>query len=847
MSTLVNLTIDGKECTAKEGEVILNVARANDLFIPAICYQTKCSPTLACRLCLVEADGKQVYSCNAKVKEGMNITTKTPNIEKERRSIMEVYDVNHPLQCGVCDQSGECELQNYSLYMKVDEQHYSVKDVPRPTAHWGVMNYDPGLCIVCEKCVTVCKDMIGSSALSTVKRGADALSAEYKASMPKDAYAMWNKLNKSLIGFEADKCIDCGECIAVCPVGALVSSDFQYKSNAWELTRIPASNPFSSDCSLMYYEVKHTNIVKNKEQSIYRVKNDAHYTSLSGAARFGFDYLNRAQKDEEEFTKAVETLKNSDTILFNSYITNEEAKILQLLKEKLGLKLINKDALEFKNFMQSYSKVTGKSFYNGKVEDIHNSNFVVSVGSFLKSDAPTVKYAFNNSVTINKGAGLYFHCMGDKHIEGFGKKGKNIETVANKPFSEDAVLYFILDQFATNLPENIEEYLASFREQRTKTVEETIKEKVVEVVVDEETGESKEVTKMVPKKVSTEVEYTYTTLLDKIGADETLLETLTDMLLKKDTFSIIIGEDCIKHPNANKIAQLAGLVEKYTNFKVIVPPTQTNTLGVSQLCDLDEVISGKTFGYNQKADYEISALGDGNLDMPPLNQQEGTFVNIDKNVVPTNAAIRYDGYTLNDIANEILEYKAQYTIDYTQEIFNGIKFDDLDNHFTNDRVEHRGYSIDSQGEIQEGVDIDDLDQHFTDEKMEDEGIGTNIDELKVQHIVIDSNFHTLEIQENEYIIYAGNTINQFNEFTAAARQLQKEVVALYVSETLKTKLEIEEGDKIEIKANNHLLTLDVKVDKDLIGEISYIPTFDKNINTKALFTNRLEKAILRKV
>ena len=294
MSNKITVNINGKQCEAVEGEYILNVARANDIFVPAICYLTRCSPTLACRLCLVEADGKQVYACNAKVKDGVNITTTTPNIEKERRAIMEVYDVNHPLQCGVCDQSGECELQNYTLYMGVDQQNYAVKDVHRPTTNWGVMDYDPGLCIVCEKCVTVCKDMIGSNALSTVKRGADALDKQYKANMPKDAYAMWNKLNKNLIGFDEQKCIDCGECISVCPVGALVSSDFKYSSNAWELEKIPASNPFSSDCSLMYYEVKHTSIEKNQEKKIYRVTNDSHYTSLSGAARFGFDYSNKA-------------------------------------------------------------------------------------------------------------------------------------------------------------------------------------------------------------------------------------------------------------------------------------------------------------------------------------------------------------------------------------------------------------------------------------------------------------------------------------------------------------------------------------------------------------------------
>jgi NADH-quinone oxidoreductase subunit G len=816
MSNIVNVIIDGLECAAKEGDSILNVARANDKFIPALCYQTKCSPTLACRLCLVESDGKQVYSCNTKVKENMNITTSTPSIEKERKTIMEVYDVNHPLQCGVCDQSGECDLQNYSLYMKVDAQNYAIKDVPRPTAHWGVMNYDPGLCIVCEKCVTVCKDMIGASALSTVKRGADPISAQYKANMPKDAYAMWNKLNKNLIGFEEDDCIDCGECIAVCPVGALVSHDFQYKSNSWELIKIPASNPYSSDCSLMYYEVKHTSIENNKEQTIYRVTNDSHYTSLSGAARFGFDYVNRAQKDEIAFKKTVEAVKNADSFLFNSYITNEEAKILQLLKEKLGLKLINRDALQFENFMNDYSKVTGKSLYNGKVEDIHNSNFIVSVGSFLKSDAPTVQYAFNNAITINKGAGLYFHSMGDKHIEGFGKKGKTIETIENKPFSEDAVLYFILDQFGTDLPSEIQEYLESQREIRTKTVIETVKESVVETVVDEETGESKEVTKVVPKKVPTEVEYTYTKLLDLIGASEVLLETITTMLAKKDSFSIIIGEDCITHPQATKIATLAGLIEKHTNFKVIVTPTQTNTLGVSQLCELDEISMGKTVGYNVTADFSLSALGDGDIDMPPLNQQEGTFVNIDKNLVPTNAAIRYDGYTLNDIANEILEYKAVNTIDYTSEIFEGVKFDDLENHFTNDSVEHRGYTI-------------------------------KILNVPTEESKLSTDITTLKIADNEYIIYKGNPINQFNEFTGKAKLLQKEGVALYISDSTQKKLEVEDNTKIKITANNTTITLNVMLDKDLVGDISYVPTFDKNIDTKSLFKNRFEKANLRKV
>lgn len=262
---LVSLVIDGKTCTAKEGEYILNVARANGIFIPAICYLTRCSPTLACRICLVEADGKRVYACNAKAKDGMNVVVSNEEILEERKAIMQVYDVNHPLQCGVCDQSGSCELQNYTLEIGVDEQPYKIADTQRESANWSsVLHYDPALCIVCERCVTVCKDMIGDSALTTGHRGGEGLDKELKDTMPKDAYSMWNKLQKSVIvpSNETDQtnCSDCGEFIAVCPVGALVSRDFVYTTNSWELTRIPATCAHCSSGCQIYYETKPSGI-----------------------------------------------------------------------------------------------------------------------------------------------------------------------------------------------------------------------------------------------------------------------------------------------------------------------------------------------------------------------------------------------------------------------------------------------------------------------------------------------------------------------------------------------------------------------------------------------------------
>lgn len=819
MSDMITLTIDGKSVQAKDGESILNVARANNVFVPAVCYLTRCSPTLACRLCLVEADGKQVYGCNTKVKADMNISTVTENIAKERRAIMEVYDVNHPLQCGVCDQSGECELQNYSLYMKVDSQNYSIKDIHRPVQHWGVMNYDPALCIVCEKCVTVCEDMVGSNALSTVKRDSDNIDKVFKDEMPKDAYAMWNKLNKSLIGYDADACTSCGECISACPVGALVSSDFQYVSNAWELKKVPAANPHSSDCAFMYYEIKHESIDNHATKKIYRVTNEAHYSTLNGAGRFAYDFENKVQsKDTEAFKKAIHAFKEAKNIKFNSYITNEEALILQKIANFTGAKLVNEDARRYKEFLNNYSKTSGKTLYSSKLADVHNSNFVISVGSYLKSDLPNARYAFNNSVVMNKGAGLYFHPIGDPVMEKIGKKGKTTEFIYHAPMAEEAILYFILYKFAKELPENVQSYIDSFRQTKTKTVIEEVKETVVEIVVDETTGEEKEVKKVVANKVSKEVSYEYTSLVEVFGKDEKFLDLIDEMLAKKDSFSLMVGEDLITHPNAQNLAKLCGLIDRCTQFNVVIIPTQTNTLGIAQICTLSSEVPGYSVGYNTKADFELSALGDGDLDIPALNQQEGTFTNIDKKVIPTNAAIGFNGYTLNEIANEILNDDVEYTIEYTSKLplekgFKAIEFDDLPNRFGNDQVEYRGYDLDSN-------------------------------DVEINDSITLINAEKIALSDDEILIYKANPINQFNEFTAISHEFKDGLQdGIFFSKSAFEKLELNEGDKVKVNANNQELVLNAFVDIQIDGNISYVSTFMKNSPSNVLFnTYRFNKA-----
>jgi len=819
MSNEITIKIDGKECKTTEGEFLLNAARANDIFIPAICYLTRCSPTLACRICLVEADGKRVYACNAKAKDGMEITVSNEEILEERRAIMEVYDVNHPLQCGICDQSGECELQNYTLELGVDSQQYSIPDTKRENKDWSsVLHYDAGLCIVCERCTTVCKDMIGDAAIKTGARGGAVLDKGLKTTMPKDAYAMWNKLQKAIIvpsnGTEFTNCSDCGECTAVCPVGALVSKEFIYTTNSWELERIPATCAHCSSGCQIYYETKHTSI-SNPDKKIYRVTNEWNYVSLCGAGRFGFDFENRVDgKDENAFNKAIEAFKKADTIKFNSTITNEEALMLQRVKDKFGTRLVNADALAFKEFLSIYSIASGNSLYKNDFREVMQSDFVISVGTSLRNDNPNARYAFNNVQKMNKGAGLYFHPVGDTLVPTFGK---SVESLIHKVGQEELALYLVLDLFADKekIPSDIKDYLASFHSTVKKTIKEKVMQSVTSTVVDKVTGESKEVTKKVPKMIDKEIEADENELINLLGGDSSkFADAFEKMMKKKENFSMIIGEDLYFHPKARNIARLVALIETTCDMNLVMIPPKTNSLGVALICDLDKEVSGYTIGYNEKADFTLSAIGDGDLDIPAINQQEGTFVNMNKVLVPTNAALEYKGYELNDILNA-LDIGKDETIDFTIELpenkgFKAVAFDDLPNGYTNSGKENRGYIL--------------------------ENLKVTKEDIKV--VTFNDN-----IILNGEIAYRCNPQRQFNDFTEKSEQIFEEF-AIYASPAKAEKL----GKKVEVKFDKKSIVLSVIVDDRMSGDILAIPDFRSSEDIYAIFgKNRFKQVTIRKV
>jgi len=323
------------------------------------------------------------------------------------------------------------------------------------------------------------------------------------------------------------------------------------------------------------------------------------------------------------------------------------------------------------------------------------------------------------------------------------------------------------------------------------------------------------VTKKVPEMVTKEVSVERNGLVELLGGDaEKFEETFAKMMKKKESFSLMVGEDLYYHEKAENIAHLIALIEKCTTIDVVMTPPKSNALGVALICDLDDEAEGYTIGYNENGDFRLSALGEGDLDMPAMNQQEGTFTTMSKRVVPTNAALSYGGYELNDIVSVLIEGQRE-TIDWTPLLptakgYRAVAFDDLPNGYTNEGVENRGYLLEVESS-----------------------------EVAVPTI---EKFDTSLVLEGE-IVYRCNPARQFNDFTDKSHEIF-EAFGLYASPAKAESL----GEKVEIVFENGTLVVDVIVDPKIEGDITKLSDFKSAKDVYTLFgESRYKTVTMRKV
>lgn len=217
---LVTLTIDGQEVTVPAGTTILNAAESAGITVPNLCYQPLLRPWGSCRICTVEILGNRgglIESCAAQVRDGMEVSTVSEAVVEARQFILQMYLIDHALDCPTCDKSGECYLQDNTYLHNVNANPYRRPKLAQTYKHLSsYIDYKWDRCIICARCTRVCHEMVGVTAIEVVGRG---LEAEISP-----AYG---------IDLADTTCTNCGMCIAVCPVGALTDRHFGH--HPWEL------------------------------------------------------------------------------------------------------------------------------------------------------------------------------------------------------------------------------------------------------------------------------------------------------------------------------------------------------------------------------------------------------------------------------------------------------------------------------------------------------------------------------------------------------------------------------------------------------------------------------------
>ena len=225
-SDVVNVEVDGKTCQGKKGQMIIHVTDAQNAYVPRFCYHDKLPIAANCRMCLVEVEKapKPLPACATPITEGMKIFTKSPKAIGAQKATMEFLLINHPLDCPICDQGGECELQDLAMGFGRDAARFNErKRVVKDKDIGPLVSTDMTRCIHCTRCVRFGQDIAGIQELGTTGRG-----------------------EHMEIGTYVERAVEhelSGNIIDLCPVGALNSKPFRYRARSWEMTQAALVSP----------------------------------------------------------------------------------------------------------------------------------------------------------------------------------------------------------------------------------------------------------------------------------------------------------------------------------------------------------------------------------------------------------------------------------------------------------------------------------------------------------------------------------------------------------------------------------------------------------------------------
>ncbi len=375
------ITINGKEIEFEKGMTVLQACELAEVEIPRFCYHEKLSIAGNCRMCLVEMEksAKPIASCAMPAAEGMNIKTNTTLVEKARKGVMEFLLANHPLDCPVCDQGGECDLQDQSMYYGVDKSRFvENKRLVKEKYMGPLIKTQMTRCIHCTRCVRFATEVAGVPEIGAIGRGENMEITTYLEK------AMESELSANVID--------------LCPVGALTSKPYAFEARPWELKKTESIDVMDAVGSNIRVDTYNWEV----KRILPRLNNDINEEWISDKTRYSCDGLLKQRLDVPYIKKDNKLQKSSwdeaITILASKFKSINPSKIGGHIGDMVNLE----NALSFKKFFKTV-KISNLEFrerkfyinssekinyiFNSSIKGIEESDLIVLIGTNPRFEA----------------------------------------------------------------------------------------------------------------------------------------------------------------------------------------------------------------------------------------------------------------------------------------------------------------------------------------------------------------------------------------------------------------------------------------------------------------------------